>query len=186
LLLGGAYFSDRRLLSSCRLAAMFLADLVIGLHSLIPVIYAASPPAAARLCVARQDFSPARRRLRHRRIVMFFIVVSFAEWLMGDTVIARRNRFLLRRRSPFLKTGSPDAVWSALLFGGFEVMKRRWTAWNCRSRIGGHRNTRAVHLMATCAIALKDKRSLARNVGKHLTARYGKRTHYSPTLVKVQ
>lgn len=39
--------------------------------------------------------------------------------------------------------------------------------------------------MATCAIALKDKRSLARHVGKHLTARYGKRTHYSPTLVKV-
>jgi hypothetical protein len=39
--------------------------------------------------------------------------------------------------------------------------------------------------MATCAIALNDKRTLARNVGKHLTARYGKRTHYSPTLVKV-
>jgi hypothetical protein len=39
--------------------------------------------------------------------------------------------------------------------------------------------------MATCAIALTDKRTLARNVGKHLTATYGKRAHYSPTLVKV-
>ena len=38
--------------------------------------------------------------------------------------------------------------------------------------------------MATCAIAIKDKRALARNVGKHLTARYGKRAHYSPTLVR--
>lgn len=39
--------------------------------------------------------------------------------------------------------------------------------------------------MVTRAIALTDKRTLARNVGKHLRARYGKRTHYSPTLVKV-
>ena len=38
--------------------------------------------------------------------------------------------------------------------------------------------------MATCALALQDKRTLARNVGKHLSARYGRRTHYSPALVK--
>jgi hypothetical protein len=38
--------------------------------------------------------------------------------------------------------------------------------------------------MAMGAIALQDKRSLASQVGKHLTLRYGKRTHYSPTLVK--
>jgi hypothetical protein len=38
--------------------------------------------------------------------------------------------------------------------------------------------------MATCSIAPGDKRALARAVGKHLTERYGKRTHYSPTLIK--
>jgi hypothetical protein len=39
--------------------------------------------------------------------------------------------------------------------------------------------------MGMCAIAVADKRTLARSVGKHLTATYGKRAHYSPTLVKV-
>ena len=38
--------------------------------------------------------------------------------------------------------------------------------------------------MATQTIALKDRRTLARNVGKHLAARYGKRPNYSPTIVK--
>src|SRR4051812_10471060 len=38
-LFGGAYFADRRLALLVPLAAMFLADLVIGLHNLIPVIY---------------------------------------------------------------------------------------------------------------------------------------------------
>jgi hypothetical protein len=38
--------------------------------------------------------------------------------------------------------------------------------------------------MATCAIALHDKRTLARDVGKHLSSRYGKRAHYSAALVK--
>ena len=38
--------------------------------------------------------------------------------------------------------------------------------------------------MATCSIALKDKRALARSLGRHLTERYGKRAHYSPQLIK--
>ena len=38
--------------------------------------------------------------------------------------------------------------------------------------------------MATCSIALQDKRALARSLGKHLRERYGKRTHYSRTVIK--
>ena len=38
-LFGGAYFSDKRLAFVVPLTAMFLSDLVIGLHTLLPVIY---------------------------------------------------------------------------------------------------------------------------------------------------
>ena len=38
--------------------------------------------------------------------------------------------------------------------------------------------------MATCTIALGDKRTVARKVGKQLTTLYGRRQHYSPQLVK--
>jgi hypothetical protein len=38
--------------------------------------------------------------------------------------------------------------------------------------------------MATCAIPPKDKRLLARHVGKRLVSLYGKRQSYSPKIVK--
>jgi hypothetical protein len=38
-LFGGAQFEDKGLAFLVPLAAMFLSDLVLGLHSLIPVIY---------------------------------------------------------------------------------------------------------------------------------------------------
>ena len=38
-LFGGAYFSDKRLAFVVPLTAMFLSDVVIGLHTLMPVIY---------------------------------------------------------------------------------------------------------------------------------------------------
>jgi len=38
-LFGGAYFSDKRFAFLVPLTAMFLSDLVIGLHSLMTVIY---------------------------------------------------------------------------------------------------------------------------------------------------
>src|ERR1041385_448531 len=39
-LFGGAYFADRRLAFIVPLGAMLVADLVIGLHPLLPAVYA--------------------------------------------------------------------------------------------------------------------------------------------------
>ncbi|MDR3389483.1 MAG: hypothetical protein P4L92_20755 [Rudaea sp.] len=129
-LFGGAYFSDRRLAFIVPLAAMFLADLFIGLHPLIPVIYA---------CIAASvllGFS-LRDKVSVLRIagcgiagsLMFFAVVSFAEWLMGDTVYCREGIVSCYVAAlPFLKSWlAGTLVWSAALFGGFEVLRRHWT-----------------------------------------------------------
>ena len=130
-LFGGAYFSDRRLAFIVPLAAMFLADLVIGLHSLIPVIYGCIA-ASVLLGFALRD------RISVLRVagcgiagsLMFFIVVSFAEWLMGDTVYCREGIVSCYVAAvPFLKSWlAGTLVWSTILFGGFELMRRRWAS----------------------------------------------------------
>ena len=128
-LFGGAYFSDRLLAFIVPLAAMFLADLLIGLHPLIPVIYACIAASVVLGFSLRDKVSVARvAGCGIAGSLMFFAVVSFAEWLMGDTVYCREGIVSCYVAAiPFLKAWlGGTLVWSALLFGGFELMRRRW------------------------------------------------------------
>src|SRR5512141_1366320 len=89
-LFGGAWFDDRRLAFIVPLGAMLIADSIIGFHAMIPVVYA---------CIAASvvlGFG-LRNRVSALRVagfgvagsLLFFIVVSFAEWLTGDTDYCR-------------------------------------------------------------------------------------------------
>lgn len=129
-LFGGAFFSDRRLAVLVPLAAMLLADLVIGLHVLIPVVYG---------CIALTALAAGglRNRASVPRVAgygvasatLFFIVTNFAVWgtsgmypLTGTGLAA-----CFVAGIPFYPgTLAGTLVWSALLFGGFEFMRRRW------------------------------------------------------------
>lgn len=129
-LFGGAYFSDRRLAFIVPLAAMFLADLVIGLHPLIPVIYGCIAASVLLGFALREKISVLRvAGCGIAGSIMFFAVVSFAEWLMGDTVYCREGIVSCYVVAiPFLKSWlAGTLVWSAVLFGGFEVICKRWT-----------------------------------------------------------
>ena len=132
-LFGGAYFSDRRLAFLVPLAAMFLADLVIGLHPLIPVIYACIA-ASVLLGFGLRDKVSVLRVASYgiAGSLLFFAVVSFAEWLIGDTDYCRAGIVSCYVAAvPFLKGWlAGTLVWSAILFGGFEVMRRRWVGLN--------------------------------------------------------
>jgi len=130
-LFGGAYFADRRLAFLVPLAAMLVADLVIGLHELIPVIYG---------CIALTTLWGMNLRNRVRALpvagyafasaVMFFVVTNFFVWLMGD-MYSHDGAGLVAcyvAAIPFFGgTLAGTLLWSALLFGGFELMKQRWT-----------------------------------------------------------
>jgi hypothetical protein len=128
-LFGGAYFTDRRLAFMVPLAAMFLADIIIGLHGLIPVVYG---------CIAASVLLGfgLRNKVSILRVagcgiagsLLFYVVVSFAEWLMGDTDYCRADIVSCYIAAiPFLKGWlAGTLVWSALLFGGFELIRRRW------------------------------------------------------------
>jgi hypothetical protein len=127
-LFGGAYFSDRRLAFIVPLGAMLLADLVIGLHPMLPVIYA---------CIAASvvlGFG-LRNRVSVLRVagfgvagsLLFFVVVSFVEWLLGDTEYCRAGIVPCYVAAlPFLKNWlAGTLVWSTLLFGSFELIRSR-------------------------------------------------------------
>ena len=128
-LFGGAYFSDRRLAFIVPLAAMFLADLIIGLHWLIPVIYGCIAASVLLGFTLRDKVSALRvAGCGIAGSLLFFAVVSFAEWMMGDTVYCREGIVSCYVAAiPFLKSWlAGTLVWSAVLFGGFELMRRRW------------------------------------------------------------
>ena len=130
-LFGGAYFADRRLAVLVPLAAMLLADLVIGLHELIPVIYG---------CIALTALVGGNLRGRVRALpvggyafasaVMFYLVTNFFVWLTGN-MYPHDGAGLIAcyvAGIPFFNgTLAGTLLWSGILFGGFELMQRRWT-----------------------------------------------------------
>jgi hypothetical protein len=131
-LFGGAYFAQRRLAVLVPLSAMLLADLVIGLHVLIPVVYA---------CIAVTALAGAglRNRVGTLRVaawgtasaVFFFVVTNFAVWAtsgMYPLDLAGLAACFVAGIPFFPGTLAGTLVWSAILFGGFELLRRRWPA----------------------------------------------------------
>jgi hypothetical protein len=82
-LFGGAYFTDRRIAFILPLAALFLSDLVLGLHVLVPVVYGSF---AINVLLGR--WLRKRKRLVPVALatllgsVQFFVVTNFACWLL--------------------------------------------------------------------------------------------------------
>jgi hypothetical protein len=128
-LFGGAYFTDRRLAFTVPLAAMFLADLIIGLHWMIPVVYGCIALSVALGFGLRDRVSVLRvAGFGIAGSLLFFVVVSFAEWVIGDTEFCRAGIVSCYAAAlPFLKNAVIGTlIWSAVLFGAFELMRRRW------------------------------------------------------------
>ena len=82
-LFGGAYFADRRIALCLPLAALFLSDLVLGLHILTPVVYG-----NFAIDVLLGQWLRNRKRLTTVALVtvtgsiQFFVVTNFACWLL--------------------------------------------------------------------------------------------------------
>jgi hypothetical protein len=84
-LFGGAYFSDKRSAFAVPLVAMFLGDLVLGLHIVIPLVYACF---AIIVCLGMW----VRRNRNIWRIggaalassILFFTVTNFGVWALTN------------------------------------------------------------------------------------------------------
>ncbi|MER3546318.1 MAG: hypothetical protein C4338_01470 [Rhodanobacteraceae bacterium] len=133
-LFGGAYFADKRLALIVPLLALLIADAVIGFYGVMMIVVYG--------CVALTAFAgfSLRGRVRALNVLIaavasatgFYLVTNFFVWLTG-TMYPHDFAGLTTcyiAGWPFYEYGSlPGTVlWSALLFGGFGLLSRRWPA----------------------------------------------------------
>ena len=131
-LLGGAYFNDKRLSFLIPLAAMFLSDLTIGLHSGMPVVYACF---ALTVCIGfwlrKRKSVACIAGAALASSVLFFVVTNFGVWALGSlyprTVEGLAACYVAA--IPFFQnTLLGNAFYTAVLFGGFALAEYRFPA----------------------------------------------------------
>jgi len=143
-LFGGAYFADRRLAFIVPLGAMLLADAIIAVTlspawlgdwlGTLPAVY-------GRIALTTWGGRHLARHISALRVttyslasaVLFFVVTNFATWLsaragVGDACTQSLAACYVAGIPFFKGTLAGTLFWSAVLFGGFELMKRKWTA----------------------------------------------------------
>lgn len=129
-LFGGACLADKRLAFLVPLAAMFLSDLVLGLHRGMPVIY---------LCFALVVCLGFRLRCHRRPLpvaaaavagaLLFYLVSNFGVWARGRLYPLTLDGLATCYGAalPFLQNMLlGNLVYAALLFGGLAVTEQRF------------------------------------------------------------
>ena len=127
-LFSGAVLRDRRLAFFFPLLALFLGDIFIGFHKLIPIVYASFLINVAIGLWLRDRRTIARITLATLLgAIQFFIVTNFAVWqfLKGFPHTASGLAACYIAGIPFFwNTLAGDAFYASLLFGGFALAER--------------------------------------------------------------
>src|SRR6266481_1626283 len=127
-LFSGAVLRDRRLAFFFPLLALFLGDIFIGFHKLIPIVYASFLVNVAIGLWLRDRRTVVRITLAALLgAIQFFIVTNFAVWqfLSGFPHTASGLAACYIAGIPFFwNTLAGDAVYAALLFGSYALAER--------------------------------------------------------------
>jgi len=127
-LFSGAMIRNRRLAFLFPLLALFAGDIFIGFHKLMPVVYASFLISVAIGFWLRRRRSVARIGAATLfGSIQFFLVTNFAVWAFGLTYPHTSTGLLACYAAgiPFFwNTLAGDAVYSAVLFGGFALAER--------------------------------------------------------------
>lgn len=128
-LFSGAYLPDRRLALIIPLAALFVTDLLLGLHATMAFVY------LGFVLTVAIGFLLRRRRglLRVGAAVLasatvFFLLTNFGTWLVGGLypLTGAGLAACYIAAIPFFQTSLlADLFYSALLFGGMAVVERK-------------------------------------------------------------
>ncbi|HJU07168.1 MAG TPA: DUF6580 family putative transport protein [Rhodanobacteraceae bacterium] len=143
-LFGGAYFADRRLGVVVPLIAMIAADCVIAVTlpgalvrdwlGTLPFVYGCIALTAVGGFALRKKVSAPRVLLGAlTSAVLFFLITNFGTWVAARPGAGAACTGTLTAcyvaGIPFFKgTLYGTLFWSALLFGGFALLGRRWPA----------------------------------------------------------
>jgi len=127
-LFGGAYLNDKRLALIIPLAALLFSDLILGFYSHMEIVY------GSFLLVACLGFWLQRRRSALRiagaalaSSVLFFVITNFGVWAF-ESLYPKTAAGLLAcyvAAIPFFQnTLVGDALYTAVLFGGFALVEK--------------------------------------------------------------
>lgn len=128
-LFGGAYLSDKRLAFLVPLAALFLGDLVLGLYSHMEIIYGSFTLVVCIGLLLRRKRTPLRiAGAALLSSLLFFIITNFGVWAFGSLypkTAAGLVACYVAAIPFFQNTLVGDALYTAVLFGGFALAERR-------------------------------------------------------------
>jgi hypothetical protein len=127
-LFSGAIIRDRRLAFFFPILALFVGDIFIGFHKLMPVVYASFLVSVAIGFWLRDRRTVGRITAATLfGAIQFFLVTNFAVWAFGLSY-PRNSAGLLAcyiAGIPFFwNTLAGDAVYAALFLGGFALAER--------------------------------------------------------------
>jgi hypothetical protein len=127
-LFGGAYFDDKKLSFVIPLLAMFLSDLYLGLHRLIPAVYASFAIIVFAGFKLREKKTPINIGLAAiLGSVIFYVTTNFAVWIMSNYYSHTIDGFIkcyIAAIPFFLNSLGGDITYTVLLFGSFEFVKK--------------------------------------------------------------
>ena len=129
-LFGGAYLTSAGLALAVTLSAMFLSDLAIGFHPLVPVVYGSF----ALVVFLGRTLRPKPRLLgivgaALASSILFFLLTNFGVWALGSMYPKTLGGLIACYVAavPFFRnTVLGDAFYTVLLFGGFALAERRF------------------------------------------------------------
>src|SRR5947209_7989659 len=131
-LFGGAYFADKRLAFLVPLGALFFSDLVLGLYDHMEVVYSSF---ALIVCVGvwlqkrRTMLRVAGAALASS--VLFFLLTNFGVWafqFLYPRTLSGLVACYVAAIPFFQNTLQGDLFYTAILFGGFALLERRFPA----------------------------------------------------------
>jgi hypothetical protein len=129
-LFGGVHVGDRRLGFLAPLAALFLSDLVLGFHSLVPWVYGSFGLIVCFGFWVRRKLSVSRvATASFTGSVLFYLITNFGVWAALDAYPKNTAGLIACYVAglPFLvSTVLGDLFYAAILFGGLVMAENRW------------------------------------------------------------
>lgn len=129
-LFGAAYFRSKVMAYVVPLAALFITDLFVGFHSLMPFVYGSFVLIGVIGFSLRGHIKPMPVVLATLTgSILFFLITNFGVWLMGTMYPMTVDGLLMCYTAalPFFRnTLIGDFFFVGVLFGGFALMRQRF------------------------------------------------------------
>ena len=131
-LFGGAYFADKRLAFIVPFIALFLSDLIIGLHNSMIFVYAGFGLTVMvgfwlknRMTITTTAFAVLASS------VLFFLLTNFGAWMTSGIYIKSAEGLMQAYVAgiPFFQNSLlGNGVYAGVIFGGYYLLQRNFSA----------------------------------------------------------